>query len=116
MQIVVRSVGDVTVLDLKGKMTLGEGEDLLKDEIGALLARGERRVILNLESVPYIDSSGMNEVVRSYTRVSGRLKLLNPNKRIRDLLVFNKLSTVLDVFESEGEALASFRKKAAQSP
>jgi len=69
MEIVERTVNDVTVLDLKGKMTLGEGDELLKDKINSLLASGKKKLLLNLEGVPYIDSAGLGEVVRTYTTV-----------------------------------------------
>src|SRR6188768_3309178 len=106
MEIVERTVSDVTVLDLKGKMTLGEGDELLKDKINSLLASGKKKLLLNLESVPYIDSAGLGEVVRTYTTVSrqgGSLKLLNLTKRIEDLLSITKLLTV-----SETDALQSY--------
>jgi anti-sigma B factor antagonist len=112
MEIVERTVSDVTVLDLKGKMTLGEGDELLKDKINSLLAAGKKKLLLNLESVPYIDSAGLGEVVRTYTTVSrqgGSLKLLNLTKRIEDLLSITKLLTVFDTFDSEAEAIKSFK-------
>jgi len=112
MEIVERTVSDVTVLDLKGKMTLGEGDELLKDKINSLLAAGKKKLLLNLESVPYIDSAGLGEVVRTYTTVSrqgGSLKLLNLTKRIEDLLSITKLLTVFDTFDSEAEAIQSFK-------
>ena len=111
MEIVERTVNDVTVLDLKGKMTLGEGDELLKDKINSLLAAGKKKLLLNLESVPYIDSAGLGEVVRTYTTVSrqgGSLKLLNLTKRIEDLLSITKLLTVFDTYESEADAVKSF--------
>ena len=111
MEIVERTVSDVTVLDLKGKMTLGEGDELLKDKINSLLAAGKKKLLLNLESVPYIDSAGLGEVVRTYTTVSrqgGSLKLLNLTKRIEDLLSITKLLTVFDTYDSEAEAIKSF--------
>ena len=111
MEIVERTVNDVTVLDLKGKMTLGEGDELLKDKINSLLAAGKKKLLLNLESVPYIDSAGLGEVVRTYTTVSrqgGSLKLLNLTKRIEDLLSITKLLTVFETFESEAEAIQSY--------
>ncbi len=111
MEIVERTVNDVTVLDLKGKMTLGEGDELLKDKINSLLAAGKKKLLLNLESVPYIDSAGLGEVVRTYTTVSrqgGSLKLLNLTKRIEDLLSITKLLTVFDTYDSEAEAIKSF--------
>ena len=112
MEIVERTVSDVTVLDLKGKMTLGEGDELLKDKINSLLAAGKKKLLLNLESVPYIDSAGLGEVVRTYTTVSrqgGSLKLLNLTKRIEDLLSITKLLTVFDTFASEAEAIQSYK-------
>ena len=112
MEIVERTVNDVTVLDLKGKMTLGEGDELLKDKINSLLAAGKKKLLLNLESVPYIDSAGLGEVVRTYTTVSrqgGSLKLLNLTKRIEDLLSITKLLTVFDTFDSEQEAVKSYK-------
>lgn len=112
MEIVERTVSDVTVLDLKGKMTLGEGDELLKDKINSLLSAGKKKLLLNLEGVPYIDSAGLGEVVRTYTTVSrqgGSLKLLNLTKRIEDLLSITKLLTVFDTFDSEAEAVKSYK-------
>ena len=112
MEIVERTVSDVTVLDLKGKMTLGEGDELLKDKINSLLASGKKKLLLNLEAVPYIDSAGLGEIVRTYTTVSrqgGSLKLLNLTKRIEDLLSITKLLTVFDTFDSEAEAIKSYK-------
>jgi len=111
MQIEERVVGDVTILDIKGKMTLGEGDELLKDKINSLVSQGHKKLILNLEGVPYIDSAGLGEIVRTYTTVSrqgGKLKLLNLTKRIEDLLSITKLLTVFEVFDSEDEAVKSF--------
>ncbi len=111
MQIDERIVGDVTVLDLKGKMTLGEGDELLKDKINSLVSQGHKKLVLNLEGVPYIDSAGLGEIVRTYTTVSrqgGKLKLLNLTKRIEDLLSITKLLTVFETFESEEDAVRSF--------
>jgi anti-sigma B factor antagonist len=111
MDIAERTVSEVTVLDLKGKMTLGEGDELLKDKINSLLASGKRKLVLNLEGVPYIDSAGLGEIVRTYTTVSrqgGSLKLLNLTKRIEDLLSITKLLTVFETFDTEAEAIKSF--------
>ena len=111
MQIEERSAGDVTILELKGKMTLGEGDELLKDKINSLVHQGRSKIVLNLEGVPYIDSAGLGEIVRTYTTISrqgGSMKLLNLTKRITDLLAITKLLTVFDVYEDEGEALSSF--------
>jgi anti-sigma B factor antagonist len=111
MQIDERVVGDVTVLDLKGKMTLGEGDELLREKVSSLVSQGKKKLILNLDGVPYIDSAGLGEIVRTYTTVSrqgGKLKLLNLTKRIEDLLSITKLLTVFEVYEDEGEALQSY--------
>jgi anti-sigma B factor antagonist len=111
MQIDERTVDDVTVLDLKGKMTLGEGDELLKDKINSLVSQGHKKILLNLEAVPYIDSAGLGEIVRTYTSISrqgGKLKLLNVSKRIQDLLVITKLITIFDSYDNEVEAVRSF--------
>jgi anti-sigma B factor antagonist len=115
MQIEERKVGDVVVLDLKGKITLGEGDELLKDKINSLVNQGYTKLLLNLEGVPYIDSAGLGEIVRTYTTVSrqgGSLKLLNLTKRITDLLAITKLLTVFETFDSESDALKSFSASA----
>jgi anti-sigma B factor antagonist len=111
MQIDQRVVGDVTILDLKGKMTLGEGDELLKDKVHSLLNQGQKKILLNLEAVPYIDSAGLGEIVRAYTTVSrqgGKMKLVNVTKRIEDLLSITKLLTVFDTFDAEQDAVRSF--------
>lgn len=111
MQIEERPNGDVLILDLKGKLTLGEGDELLKDKVNSLIQQGYRKLLLNLEGVPYVDSAGLGEIVRTYTTVSrqgGKLKLLNLTKRIEDLLSITKLLTVFETFESEQEAVKSF--------
>jgi anti-sigma B factor antagonist len=111
MQIDERKVGDVTILDLKGKMTLGDGDELLRNKINGLIQAGAKKLVLNLGDVPYIDSAGLGEVVRTYTTVSrqgGALKLLNLTKRIQDLLAITKLLTVFETFDTEAEAVKSF--------
>ena len=111
MQIEERVVNDVTILDLKGKITLGDGDEILKDKINSLVLQNRRRILLNLAEVPYIDSAGLGEVVRTYTTVSrqgGKLKLLNLTKRIEDLLSITKLLTVFETFDSEAEAIQSY--------
>jgi anti-sigma B factor antagonist len=115
MQIEERVTGDVKLLDLKGRVTLGEGDELLKDKINSLLNQGHRKIVLNLADVPYIDSAGLGEIVRTYTTVSrqgGSLKLLNLTKRITDLLSITKLLTVFETFDSEDEAVRSFSASA----
>ena len=111
MQIHQRSVGDVTIIDLNGKMTLGEGDELLRDKVNSLVQQGQKKIVLNLAEVPYIDSAGLGEIVRTYTTVSrqgGSLKLLSLTKRIQDLLAITKLLTVFETFDSESEAVKSF--------
>jgi anti-sigma B factor antagonist len=115
MQIEERSSGDVVVLDLKGKITLGEGDELLKDKVNSLVNQGQKKIVLNLADVPYIDSAGLGEIVRTYTKVSrqgGSLKLLNLTKRITDLLSITKLLTVFETYENENDAVRSFAASA----
>jgi anti-sigma B factor antagonist len=111
MQIHQRVVGDVTVIDINGKMTLGEGDELLRDKVNSLIQQGQKKLVLNLAEVPYIDSAGLGEIVRTYTTVSrqgGALKLLSLTKRIQDLLAITKLLTIFETFDTEAEAVKSF--------
>lgn len=111
MQIEERVVGNVTILDLKGKITLGEGDEALKDKINSLVHQDRKQILLNFGGVPYVDSAGLGEIVRTYTTVSrqgGQLKLVNLTKRITDLLMITKLLTVFETFESEQDALKSY--------
>ena len=106
-----RQAGDVTVLDMSGKITIGEGSVALRTAIRRLLEEGKKRILLNLAGVSYIDSSGIGELVSSYTAINkegGQLKLLNLTDRIQNLLVITKLLTVFDAFDNEAEALKSF--------
>jgi anti-sigma B factor antagonist len=99
------------ILDLKGKITLGEGDEALKDKINSLILQGHKKMLLNFGDVPYIDSAGLGEIVRTYTTVSrqgGQLKLVNLTKRITDLLSITKLLTVFETFDNEAEALKSY--------
>ena len=107
-----RQAGDVTVLDMSGKITIGEGSVALRTAIRRLLEEGKKRILLNLAQVSYIDSSGIGELVSSYTAInkeSGQLKLLNLTQKLQDLLTITKLLTVFDVYESEADALNSFK-------
>ena len=111
MQIEERTVGGVMILDLKGKITLGGGDEILKDKVNSLVNQGHKKILLNFAEVPYVDSAGLGEIVRTYTTVSrqgGNMKLLNLTKRITDLLSITKLLTVFETYESEPEAVASF--------
>jgi len=115
MQIAERVVSDVVILDVKGRITLGEGDELLKDKVNTLVNQGKKKIVLNLADVPYVDSAGLGEIVRTYTTVSrqgGSLKLLNLTKRISDLLSITKLLTVFETFDTEKDAVASFSASA----
>lgn len=106
-----RQAGDVTILDLNGKVTIGEGSVALRTAIRRVLGEGKHKLLLNLAGVGYIDSSGIGELVSSFTAVNkegGTLKLLNLTQKIQDLLAITKLLTVFDVYEEEGAALQSF--------
>jgi len=112
MQLKTRKIDIVNVVDINGKITLGEGNVILRDTIRNLLARGEKKILLNLGDVTYIDSSGIGELVSSFTTTTnqgGQLKLLNLTKKVQDLLQITKLLTVFEVFTNEAEALQSFK-------
>jgi anti-sigma B factor antagonist len=107
-----RQAGDVTVLDMSGKITIGEGSVALRSAIRRLLEEGKKKILLNLSGVGYIDSSGIGELVSSYTAINkeeGQLKLLNLTQKLQDLLAITKLLTVFDVYEDESAALASYK-------
>lgn len=111
MDIKERVVSGVSVLDLSGKIVLGEGDGQIRDRIKDLLADGQKQILLNLGDVNYIDSAGLGALISSYTttkRQGGQLKLVNLTKRIQDLLAITKLITVFDTYDNEGQALASF--------
>jgi anti-sigma B factor antagonist len=111
MKIVERQVEDVIILDLHGKILIGEGDDALRDAVSRLVESGKKKILLNLADVPYVDSAGLGEIVRCYTTVSrqgGKLKLLNLTKKIQDLLSITKLLTVFETYDSEAEAVRSF--------
>lgn len=111
VQISSRTAGDVTIVDVAGKITLGEGSSALRDKVRELSASGSKKMLINLGDVNYIDSSGIGELVSAFTTVTnsgGALKLLNLTKRVQDLLQITKLYTVFEVFDSEDMALKSF--------
>ncbi len=111
VQISSRTAGDVTIVDVAGKITLGEGSSALRDKVRELSASGSKKMLINLGDVNYIDSSGIGELVSAFTTVSnsgGALKLLNLTKRVHDLLQITKLYTVFEVFDNEEAALKSF--------
>ena len=107
----VRQVGDVSVMDVAGRITLCEGSSAMRDSIRDLVSKNQKKILLNLGEVSYIDSSGIGELVSGFTTVTnsgGQLKLLGLNKRVKDLLQITKLYTVFDVHEDEAEAIRSF--------
>jgi len=111
VKLTTRQVGDVTVIDAVGRITLGEGSSTFRDTIRDMASQGHKKLLLNLAEVSYIDSSGIGEMVSSFTTVTnhgGQLKLLNLTKRVKDLLQITKLYTVFEVFEDEATAVRSF--------
>jgi anti-sigma B factor antagonist len=113
MKTSTRKVENVTIVDLSGRITLGEGSVVLRDTIRDLIAKGDKKILLNLGEVTYIDSSGIGELVSAFTTVrnqGGELKLLNLTKKVHDLLQITKLYTVFDVKDDEATAITSFSK------
>ncbi len=111
MDITKRRVGDITILDLTGKLTIGGGAELLRDTVASVVFQDEKKILLNLAGVPYMDSGGLGELVRCSMvagKASGTVKLVNMTSKISDLLTITKLSNVFDTFDSESEAVASF--------
>jgi len=112
VKLTTRTVGDVTVIDAAGRITLGEGSSTFRDTIKEMTTAGNKKILLNLADVSYIDSSGIGELVSGFTTVSnagGNLRLLNLTKRIHDLLQITKLYTIFEVFDDEAKGLASFK-------
>ncbi len=111
MKFSTRKIGDVTVIDVDGKILLGEGDVEIKETVDSLLKQGSKKIVLNLAKVPYLDSAGLGEIIRCFTtlrRNGGHFKLLSPNKRIIDLLNITKLLNVFDCYDNESSAIASF--------
>jgi len=107
----IRQVNDVLVIELSGRITVGDGSVMLRDRIRKELAGGRKRILINLGDVSYIDSSGLGELISAFTSAKkggGELKLLNLTKKIRDLMEIVKLYTVFDIYDDEASALASF--------
>jgi len=113
MKATIRQVNSVTVVDVSGRITLGEGCTQLRELIRDQLSKGNKKILLNLADVTYIDSSGIGELVSGFTGVSkqgGSLKLLNLTKKVHDLLQITKLYTVFDIHDDEARAIGSFEK------
>lgn len=107
-----RQAGDVSILDLDGEVRIGDSATALRGVIRELVAAGNKKILLNLAGVRYIDSSGIGELIANYTtvgRTGGQLKLLSLTDKVQDLLVITKLLTVFDVYETEADALSSFK-------
>ena len=112
LTIASREVDGVTVLDLSGRITLGEGSVQLRDAIRGLIGQGKKNVLLNMGEVSYIDSSGLGELVSAYTTAKNQqaeVKLLNLTRKVHDLLQLTKLYTVFDIYDDDASALASFK-------
>ena len=113
MKVSSRQVNGITILDLSGRITLGEGSVVLRDNVRDLVGKGSKQILLNLGDVTYIDSSGIGELVSAFTTVrnqGGELKLLNLTKKVHDLLQITKLYTVFDIKDDEADAIQSFKK------
>ncbi|MGA3097057.1 MAG: STAS domain-containing protein [Bryobacteraceae bacterium] len=114
----VRQTGDVAIVDLSGRITLGDGSGLVRDTIKDILKQGGRSMLLNLQNVTYIDSSGLGELVGAYvsvTNAGGRIKLLNAQGKVTEVLAVTKLYTVFETFSDEGVALRSFQPERARA-
>ena len=112
MKLTTRDVSGVSIVDLSGKITLGEGGVALREEVRKLLAEGKKKIVLNLAEVNYIDSSGLGELVSAFTTAKNQqadVKLLNLTKKVHDLLQLTKLYTVFDIKDDEASAIASFK-------
>jgi anti-sigma B factor antagonist len=111
MTIGERSVGDVTIVDVSGRITIQEGADQFRDLMRDLMRRGRMKVVFNLQNVPYIDSTALGEIIRTYTSVirkGGSVKLLNVSTHVHQLLVITRLLSIFDLFDVEAEAVKSF--------
>ena len=111
MKYSIRTAGNVVILDVEGKILLGEGDVEIKQAVDDLVAQGKKNLLLNMARVPYVDSAGLGEIIRCFTSMrknGGQLKLLSPNERLVDLLTITKLVNVFDWYNDESSALASF--------
>jgi anti-sigma B factor antagonist len=111
MKFSTRKIGDVIIIDVEGKILLGEGDNEIKQTVDDFLKQGHKKILLNLAKVPYLDSTGLGEIIRCFTTLrknGGDFKLLSPNKRIMDLLSITKLLDVFDSYDNESSAMMSF--------
>jgi len=108
-----RQLEDITIVDLSGQIKLGDGTQVLRDIVKDLLSKGEKKILLNLADVSYIDSSGIGTLVGAFTSVrnqGGEMKLLRLTKKVKDVLAITKLLTVFDVKDDEAAAIAAFKR------
>jgi anti-sigma B factor antagonist len=111
MTVTDRAAGNVTIIDVSGNVTLSDGAEQLRDKVRGVLAEGKKQVLVNLAHVSYMDSAGLGELVQAYSTVAkqgGKLKLVSPTKRLKDLLIITKLATVFDSYDDEATAVGSF--------
>ena len=111
MKFSTRKIDDVVIIDVDGKILLGDGDVEIKEAVDTLLDQGQKKILLNLGKVPYMDSAGLGELIRCFTalrRSGGHFKLLSPNPRIKDLLNITKLLNVFDTYDNENVAVSSF--------
>jgi anti-sigma B factor antagonist len=111
MKLSTREIGDVIIIDVDGKILLGDGDVEIKKSVDDLLKRGNKNILLNLAKVPYLDSAGLGEIIRCFTTLrksGGDFKLLSPNKRVVELLSITNLLNVFDSYDNESAAIASF--------
>lgn len=114
----IRAAGDVTIVDLKGRITLGDGSGIIRETIKSLVAKGERNILVNLAEVNYIDSAGLGELVGAFATITsqgGIMKLVHAQKRVHDVLQITKLYTVFEAFTDEAVAVGSFHPAARAS-
>ena len=119
MEATVREIGHVSVVDLSGKITIGEGDIVLKEKVYELLENGQQHILLNLKDLSYMDACGIGELLACYNRAkekSGTIKLLSPSAKVCDLLELTKLKEVFETFCDEKEALVSFSRRPVDSP
>ncbi len=116
MKATTRQANEITIVDLRGQIKLGEGASVLRDTVKELLGKGQRKILVNLSDINYIDSTGIGELVSAFTSVrkeGGELKLLHLTKRVRDLLQITKLYTVFHILDDEAAAIAAFSSYSA---
>ena len=113
MKTTERQSGDITIVDVQGRIVFGEGEEEFREAVTGAIESGRTKLVINMAEVPYVDSAGISQLVRTFVTTSrrgGQMKLLNLTRRVHDLLTITRLLTVIEAFDSEEEAVASFGK------